>query len=218
MGALIVASGELHGGPAVDELVRSRWDMVVCVDGGTSHAARLGIRPDVIIGDLDSAHGGALERFRSAGVKVLAYPPEKDKTDLDLAVEYVVAEGISSIVALAAVGDRIDHVLANILLTVKAASLGASLVLTDGRSEVRLVIGEAEVVGAPGDWVSLVAIGGDARGIYTDGLKYPLCDADLRMGETLAVSNELLDGRGRIRVRSGHVVMIHTRRADVRHI
>lgn len=214
MGALIVANGELHDGPAVDALVRSRWDMVVCVDGGTSHAARLGIRPDVVIGDLDSAHGGAFERFQSAGVKVLAYPSEKDKTDLDLAVEYVVAEGISSIVALAAVGDRIDHVLANILLTVKAASLGASLVLTDGRSEVKLVMGEAEVMGAPGDWVSLVAIGGDARGIYTDGLKYPLRDADLRIGETLGVSNELLHGRGRVRVRSGRVVMIHTRRAD----
>ncbi|MFZ5924147.1 MAG: hypothetical protein ACOYW4_02760 [Bacillota bacterium] len=50
--------------------------------------------------------------------------------------------------------------------------------------------------------------------MYTDGLKYPLRDADLRIGETLGVSNELLHGRGRVRVRSGRVVMIHTRRAE----
>ncbi len=213
MAALIVAGGELHAGPAVDALVRARWDMIACADGGTRQVERLGLRPDVVIGDLDSASEVALERLRRAGARVISYPAEKDKTDLDLAVEYAVAAGIRDIVALAALGGRVDHALANIMLTVKAQSLGASLVLTDGASVARLITAEAEIVGAPGDWVSLVAVGGAVRGVSTEGLKYPLRGADLGLGETLGVSNELTGQRARVKVEAGQLIAIHTARA-----
>ncbi|MDI7246370.1 MAG: thiamine diphosphokinase [Bacillota bacterium] len=211
--ALIIAGGQLADESWAGDTVRDGgWDMVICVDGGSSHAARLGLRPDVIIGDLDSAQEEAVARFRDEGVRFATHPVEKDNTDLDLAVEYVVARGIRDITAIGAIGDRLDHTLANVLLTIKAASLGATLLLTDGTSTVRLIQGEATIAGGRGDWVSLLPVGGDARGVHTEGLKYELRGGELRIGETLGVSNELTGSLGRVRVKEGLVVVIHTRR------
>ncbi|MGE5573398.1 MAG: thiamine diphosphokinase [Bacteroidota bacterium] len=212
--ALIIAGGQLADGSWAGDNVRDGgWDTVVCVDGGSTHAARLGVRPDVIIGDLDSAEEEAVARFRLGGVTFVTHPAEKDKTDLDLAVEYVVARGSRDITAIGAIGDRLDHTLANVLLTIKAASLGATLILTDGTSTVRLIQGEATIAGGPGDWVSLLPVGGDARGVHTEGLKYELRGGELRIGETLGISNELTGSLGRVRVKEGLVILIHTRRS-----
>ncbi len=211
--ALIIAGGGLADDARAAALIlEGSWDMVVCVDGGASHAARLGVRPDVVIGDLDSAEEGAVAYFRGAGVEILTHPVEKDKTDLDLAVEYAVAHGARDITVIAATGGRPDHTLANVLLTIKAASLGADLLLADGASMVRLVRGGVAITGEPGDFVSLIPVGGDARGIHTEGLRYELRDGELRIGETLGVSNELLDTRGHVRVGSGHVILVQTQR------
>lgn len=211
--ALIIAGGRIADDSAVrDEIMGGEWDIVVCVDGGSSHAERLGVRPDVVIGDLDSVHEGTVARFRRAGVTFVTHPAEKDKTDLELALEYVVARGARDITVVGATGDRLDHTLANVLLTVKAASLGASLVLTDGTCTVRLVRGETAVAGEPGDWVSLLPVGGDACGVFTEGLRYILRGGELPLGGTLGVSNELVGARGKVGVRAGHVVLVHTRR------
>ncbi|MDI6637680.1 MAG: thiamine diphosphokinase [Bacillota bacterium] len=214
---LIIAGGRIADDSAArDTILGGDWEMVVCVDGGSSHAARLGVRPDVIIGDLDSTQEETVARLRHAGVTFVTHPVEKDKTDLDLALEYVVARGARDITAIGAVGDRLDHTLANVFLTIKAASLGASLLLTDGTSTVSLVQGEATITGELGDWVSLLPVGGSARGVYTEGLKYRLRGGKLRTGETLGMSNELTGPVGKVRVEAGHVILIHTPRRHYR--
>jgi len=211
--ALVIANGELHYSIFTSGLAEGNWDMVACVNGGTFHALRLGIHPDVIVGDLDSACADILERAGRDGVEVILHPVEKDKTDLDLALEYVIAAGIGYIVGLAPFGGRLDHTLANVLLILKAASLGATLLLTDGRSDVRLVAGgEVRGSGSPGDYVSLIPVEGDAGGVFTEGLKYELRGNTLRAFETLGVSNELMGAHYGVRVESGKAVLIHTRR------
>jgi len=213
---LIIAGGRIADDSAArDTILGGDWDMVVCVDGGSSHAARLGVRPDVIIGDLDSAQEEAVAHFRDVGVTFVTHPVEKDKTDLDLAVECAVARGARDITAIGAIGDRLDHTLANVLLTIKAASLGATLILTDGTSTVRLIQGEVTIAGEPGDWVSLLPVGGDASGVSTEGLKYKLRDGELRLGQTLGVSNELVGVLGKVKVQAGHVILVHTRRRQL---
>jgi thiamine pyrophosphokinase len=70
---IIFANGELP------DLVKARaliqpGDTVICADGGTRHALALGTRPDLIIGDLDSAESETVRKFKNAGVEIEIFP------------------------------------------------------------------------------------------------------------------------------------------------
>jgi thiamine pyrophosphokinase len=73
-----------------------------------------------------------------------------------------------------------------------------------------LVRTQAELHGAPGDLVSLIPIGGDARGVTTEGLQYPLSDEPLLFGPARGLSNVLVGTEARVRVREGLVIIVHT--------
>ena len=66
-------------------------DVLVAVDGGLAHMIRLGLTPNLIIGDLDSANHNAVQQFQSQGIEVRKYPEDKDETDLELALDAALA-------------------------------------------------------------------------------------------------------------------------------
>src|SRR4029079_1896188 len=65
-----------------------------------------------------------------------------------------------------------------------------------------------EVGGPPGSLVTLVAMGGPARGIVTEGLRYPLTCEELMPGTTRGVSNELVAGLGSVRLQDGTLLVV----------
>ena len=79
------------------------FDYVIACDHGYDHAKRMGIRPDVIIGDLDSLDQG--ERMET--VPVLRYPEQKDDSDTMLAVKYALQEGFTSILKNSLTGKQL---------------------------------------------------------------------------------------------------------------
>jgi thiamine pyrophosphokinase len=181
---------------------------VIAADSGLAHAAALGRRVDLVVGDLDSVDVDALAAAREAGAAVEAHPRDKDQTDLELALDAAVARGFQRIVVAGGHGGRLDHFLANLTLLASPRYTGADVEAWVGNAAVVVVRDQADLVGRPGELVTLVPVGGAARGIRTDGLRYALDDDDLEPGTSRGVSNEFAAERARVTVRTGAVLVI----------
>ncbi len=210
--ALIFANGSLPGLEAARGLLRT-GDFLLAVDGGALHLARLGLRPHLLVGDLDSLPAEALADLAASGVEVLRYPPEKDETDLELAIQIALGRGFRDLVLVAALGGRIDQTLANIFLLTLPDLAGVSARLDDGIEEMFLIRSAASVCGQVGETVSLLPLGGPARGITTRGLRYPLRGEALFPERTRGISNELIEAQAEVTLEEGLLLCIHTRSA-----
>jgi len=130
------------------------------------------------------------------------------------------AEGAPELVICGALGDRFDHSLGLVLLLAGLAEATGVAAPAPGLPRVRLVgarqeafvLGPGhgvELVGRPGDTVSLLPLTPEVSGVTTAGLAYPLAGAALRWGETLGVSNEMTGTRAAIE--TGRGVLLVTR-------
>jgi thiamine pyrophosphokinase len=210
--AVIFANGELHH-PDLDAARLRPDDWLIAADGGARHARALGVTPHVLIGDFDSVDPAERARLEALGVDVQVFPARKDETDLELALRLALARAGETLV-LGALGARWDQTLANVLLLALPGCRGRDVRLADGAQELRLAtpsggLPAARVHGAPGDTLSLIPLLGDARGVTTRGLEYPLHDGVLPFGATLGVSNVLVAPDAEIEVREGLVLVVH---------
>jgi thiamine pyrophosphokinase len=210
MRAVVVVGGEMRDGDACGSLL---WlaDLIIAADGGARHVLRLGCIPHAVVGDLDSLDNEQAEFLRQMECFFLTYPARKDETDAELALLYAVEQGADEIIILGALGGRIDHTLANVLLLTLPELKGVQVSLVDGRQEVTLVRDEGAIRGQTGDTVSLLPIAGDAEGITTRGLEYVLDDDTLAFGRTRGVSNVLTAPTAHIRLRKGALLCIHSK-------
>jgi thiamine pyrophosphokinase len=211
MRAVVFVNGVFKEPERVRDLLRAD-DLIIAVDGGTRHAWEVGSEPQLVVGDLDSLSADEQERLRAAGAEVSSFPPRKDQTDLELALHRAVAEGASAIIIVAALGGRLDQMMANLLLLTLPELRDVDVRIVEGAQEAFLIRDEARIEGQSGDTVSLIPLRGDATGITTEGLEWPLDDATLRFGATRGVSNVLTAEQACVRVRRGLLfcVVTHT--------
>lgn len=210
MRAIIIAGGLPHknGDPR-------RWmeeeDLIIGADGGAARALSWGLIPDLVIGDMDSLSGGARETLEGQGCQFIEHPRAKDETDMELALSHAVRQGAQEIVVLGALGGRLDHTLANLLLLALPGLEGITVRIVDGDGEALLVrSGETlHLQGKPGDLVSLLPVGGEVQGVSTNGLAWALQGATLRFGFTRGVSNEMTDSVASIEVQNGYLLVVH---------
>jgi thiamine pyrophosphokinase len=210
MRAVIVANGTMSN-PADLPAFVSATGLLICADGGSRHVAAAGLIPDVVIGDLDSIDPRLADAWPGRGCEFIAYPAAKDETDLELALCLAMDRGATEIVVLGALGGRTDQTLANILLLVLPAQRGIHARIVDGREEICLITTELTVTGQAGDILSLIPLGGDAVGITTEGLEYPLHGETLRFGPAHGISNVLTGPVARVRLERGLLLAVHTR-------
>lgn len=210
--AILFANGEMLPGTTI----LPDWlpaDLVVAADGGTRHCLALGLRPDVVIGDFDSLEPELLACLEADGVRLLRYPPNKDETDLELAFLHALGAGMQQIIVLGALGARWDMTLANLLLAAQPGFAAPQVHFFDGNQEICLLRGGQSRLlhGQPGDTISFVPLGGDAIGITTQGLAYPLTNETLPFGSPRGVSNVLLSAEAQIALADGILACIHIR-------
>jgi thiamine pyrophosphokinase len=213
--ALVIADGSVPAAATLD----AAWpgwadgiDLVIAADGGARHAERLGRAIDRWVGDADSIGEETLERLRAAGVAIERHPVDKDETDAELAVRAAAADDAARITILGALGGaRLDHELGNVRLLAMPDMRGRSVALLDAAARVRLVgPGRVDLGGRIGDLVSLLPFDGDAVGITTRGLRYPLRDEPLVAGPARGLSNVRVAGDASLEVRSGRLLVIET--------
>ncbi len=207
MRAVIFANGVIADYAACCAHV-SPADRIICADGGTRHALALGLRPDLIIGDLDSFPIAERARLEAAGTRFAVYPTRKDQTDLELALGAAREMGAAAVHLMGAMGGRLDQTIANLLLLAQEQWADMALSLSDGPETAWVTRSQIEIVGAPGDTVSLIALTPEVRGIDTEGLEYPLTSGTLRFGSTLGISNVLLGERARVRLAHGILLVV----------
>ena len=210
MKVVVVASGELGESDA-------RWlddaDLVIAADGGAGSLDRLGRAPDVLVGDLDSVDAGLVARLAAAGTTVERHPVDKEASDTELAMEMALGAGAAAVVLLGAVGgDRLDHELANLLLLADPSLAGRDVRAARGMTQVRAVSGggRLDLDGSSGDLVTLLAVGGDASGVTTVGLRWPLDGATLALGRSRGLSNEVVEAPASVRLTHGTLLVIET--------
>jgi thiamine pyrophosphokinase len=211
MRVVIFAAGDLADAAVVRaEIVAD--DIVVAANGGLNHCVALGITPDAILGDLDSAPSGYVTRLRSEGVLVIRHPVRKPATDLELALDFAVEQEASEILVVGAMGGRWDQSLANLLLPAAAARREPPIRLMDGVSAAEWLHGpaEAHLRGQIGYVASLIPLAGDAVGITTEGLEYKLDSGVLEFGSTLGVSNVIVATPAKVRLESGRLLCVTT--------
>ena len=179
--------------------------LVIAADGGYRHCERLGIRPDVILGDFDSLG------YAPEGAQV--FPAEKDDTDSMLAVRRGLALGCRRFVIYGGLdGPRLDHTLANLQTLQFLANQGAQGIFV-GKSSLATVIsgGCVRLPAVPEGLLSVFCMGSDATGVTIRGLQYELSGGTLTAGFPLGVSNHFVGGSAEISVETGSLLIIYDR-------
>jgi len=210
MRVLIIANGEIGNIQKLKAML-PQADYVICADGGVRHARKLEIVPDLIVGDFDSLPDEVLREYDEAGIPIKRYPVEKDKTDMQIAVDIAIEMGASQAFLVGAFGSRWDHSYANVLMLYRLASRGIKAQILDPHNIVMVSCGKVEIEGEIGQTLSLLPLGGDVRILNTDGLKYPIVDSVLPMDFPYGVSNVLIKPRAEVCVGSGWVMVVIAR-------
>jgi thiamine pyrophosphokinase len=187
-------------------------DLVIAADGGARHAQALGRRIDRWVGDGDSIDPGELRRLEAAGVPIERASTDKDETDAEMALYAAVGAEPGRVTILGALGgERLDHELGNIWLLAHPVLEGRRACLLGARTRITLAApGRTELPGRVGDLVSLLPFGGDAEGITTDGMRYPLRGEGLLSGPSRGLSNVRDDPAAAITIRSGRLLVVET--------
>ena len=207
--AIVVANGVLPDLALFSRLLATAA-VIVAADGGARALLQAGWRPAAILGDMDSLPPDLLAAWRAGAGETLVVPPEKDETDLELALRYVLQRGACRIAVLGALGGRVDHELANLLLLAAPLLDGIDAAVLDRRTRVVAVKDTLELTGRPGDLLSLLPVTASAMGIVTEGLKYRLDGDTLLLGPTRGVSNVFVQERIAVRIAAGVLLAIHT--------
>lgn len=200
----------ITGGEPADPSVALPAAFVIAADSGLDHAAALGLEADLVIGDMDSVDSGRLARARDDGALVDRHSPDKDATDLELALDAALERGAERVIVVGGGGGRLDHLLANALLLGSPRYRSMVMEWLTGRHRAWAVHDHAELHGRPGDLVTLLPVGGPACGVRTTGLRWRLAGEDLPPGTSRGVSNEMTGDRAAISVEAGTLLAIVT--------
>lgn len=171
-----------------------RTKVRIAVDGGYSFFKKSGLRPDVLIGDLDSARG--LPKKFPPQTKVIRFPTRKDKTDSQLAVEYCIEQKARAIdIVMPSVGD-IDHFLGNIMFLTAPGiagwvSAGGKIRIVNTNGELWFVKDGGIVFRkAAGDSVSVIPLSKKIT-LSCTGTDYDVKDVGVARGESRSLRNRV---------------------------
>ncbi|MDQ7028235.1 MAG: thiamine diphosphokinase [Anaerolineae bacterium] len=212
MKALIFANGKAKNGVMVGRALSDvEGALIIAADGGARLASKLGFSPHIVIGDMDSLSSDELHQLEQDGAKLCRYPPEKDETDLELALIVAAEKGATWIRVLGATGGRFDQTLANVYLLALPQLDNIDIALVAKKQIIRLFrAGQHTIHGAVGDTISLIPVSGDVFGITTHNLQYPLRDETLHFGPARGISNVMQAETAQISVGDGWVLCVHT--------
>jgi thiamine pyrophosphokinase len=212
----IVSGGRLGDQSFFQEKIAGMENcLIICCDGGARHFQSLGIKPDVIIGDMDSIDPASLASSSTQGIKIIKYSVNKDFTDTELALDYALGLKPEAIFIWGALGGRIDHALANVFLLCKGQEKGIKTYLVDEYSEAFVLDNGAAFINETGETVSLIALSPEVTGINLTGFLYPLKEETLIMGESRGISNVITDVHAGISVRHGKLLVIRYWQKDI---
>jgi thiamine pyrophosphokinase len=208
--AVIFANGNLNSPNKIRSQIRAD-DLVIAADGGARHCRELNLHPHLVIGDMDSISSAHLDDLRIQDTQLLIYPEDKDQTDLELALSYALEKGVNEVLLFGLLGGRLDLSLTNLLLLARD-EWGEMSLIVKADPDIAYLMRDQDAIfidGNPGDTISLIPLSECVTQVSTQGLRWQLDEVDLFQGNTLSVSNELLETSARIQVGVGKMMLVH---------
>ncbi|MCX7796709.1 MAG: thiamine diphosphokinase [bacterium] len=214
MKGLLIASGESWDEALLTEELKREGLFIVCVDGGTNYAYRLGIIPNIIIGDMDSVETSLLNYYKKLNIPFREYPRDKDKTDFHLALEELEKSGVKEVTIFGIVGTRLDHTLSALGIIrrfVREDRIRLAKISLGIKSDGYIFNKRIEIEGNPGEIISLIPMTEKVEGVTTDNLKYKLDKADIYLEDSLTISNEIEKSPCSVEIEKGVILVVHHR-------
>jgi thiamine pyrophosphokinase len=211
---VIISGGNIESDFALAFLKKYNYEYLIGADRGIVFLRQANIMPTHIVGDFDSAGKEELAYFQREGqIPIEIFPPEKDWTDTQLALELALNLGSEEIYILGAMGRRVDHLLANVRILTEGCNRGVPCYLLDQWNRIRvtkesIVLPKEEAFGT---YLSLFALGDAVTGLTLEGTKYGLRDYTMTGEDSIGVSNEITKDTARISFESGLLVVAESR-------
>lgn len=188
-------------------------DAYVGVDGGCLKLLGQGLPLDMAVGDFDSVSETDLNNIKSQAKQVVQSVPEKNDTDLELALKSVFEEDPTARVSVyGAFGGRLDHFLSNIFLPTDPdlAPYMEQIQLVDGQNRLLYrPTGCHEILPDPAmSYVGFMPVGGGHLEIT--GAKYPLHPENYFL-KAMYGSNEFLDQPIQVSLDRGYLVIVYSK-------
>ena len=178
-------------------------DFYICCDSGLKHREKLGIVPNLIVGDFDSYKNPHMD------VETIILPCEKDDTDTVFAVKEALSRGFQDFLLVGVIGGRLDHTLGNVSLLLMLDAQGKAATALDDFSEMQIVSDQPAQLEDCYAYFSLLNISGTAQGITIKNAKYPLAEAEISCEYQYGISNEVLPGKyAVVTVKQGRLLLI----------
>lgn len=176
------------------------FDAVIAVDGGFASLAAVDCAPDLAMGDFDSLG------YVPEGMSVKAFSPEKDASDMELALEEALARGADAVEVYGALGGRARPHGGELGSSWPPLPSGGSLWPQWGSASVSRFSsgpGELRLPALPSGIVSVFSLTDVSTGVVEEGLKYGLDGVALTNRTSWGLSNELVGTPARIALESG---------------
>ncbi len=202
---LIISGGDYDG-----FLPDIKYDYLIACDLGYDYATRLGLSPDLILGDFDSYDESKI----NGNIPVLKSPPEKDDTDTMLAIRYAMEHDYKHIILLCALGKRLDHMLSNIQSMAYIAKGGGVGEIISSDEHIRTLSPLDKTVRfnkRENHSFSLFSVTDECSGLCISGAKYSGKDITISNTFPLGQSNEWKDSYISVSIRTGILLVIESR-------
>lgn len=207
---LVIANGKIEDLEMLKDQIHSH-DYILCADGGIRYIYETNLKVDAIIGDLDSVDEKFPGFIKRNNITIIKFPVEKDETDTELAIEYLIEKGCKQITLMGGIGSRIDHTLANILLLKRLAQRNVLGKLIDENNTIVLSSDYYKIKRKEGHYVSIIPITNSGVIVSLKGFYYPLEDSLIGYGSTLGISNRIIEDEGEIFIKKGEALIIESK-------
>lgn len=207
--AVIFVNGDCDAN-TLSALPLTNNSLLVAVDGGLRYVKAIDRVPDYLIGDMDSVDADDhAELSQNQHTRVILHPRQKDSTDLELALDFVTTLQVSSILLVGVTGGKLDQALANILL-LGAREWPFSIDILSAEGQASLLTPERTFSAAlvQGTELSLLPLSQEVTGVTTEGLYYPLHNAQLNFGSSLGISNVVNAGTTSVSLEQGKLLLV----------
>jgi thiamine pyrophosphokinase len=212
--ALIIANGESCSAELLGQLLE--WSpFIIVLDGAIKRVLDLGIKIDVLLGDFDGVTSGRNEvdfdEIRAGQYPIeIVHTPDQNYTDLEKAFLFLIQRGHTAANIIWATGRRTDHTITNLTSIVRYKSK-LQLVIIDDYSTIYPLLptpNRFEKWFTKGTPLSLIPVG-NASGIFTQNMLYPLENDTLMLGYRSGSSNEVAeDGFVKITYETGDLLLM----------
>lgn len=160
-------------------------------DGGMIYQKKLGIKPNLIIGDFDSYSQKKLPK----NAEIIKLPCEKDDTDVFFAAKEACRRGFTNFILFGLIGNRFDHSLVNISVLLYLKKQGKTAILVDDYSEMQIFGETPAEISSKFKYFSVLCIDGTLENVCIKNAKYPLENATITAEYQFGISNQVIPGK-----------------------